>query len=52
MLLKDWHIVSVPASGQLDLAARRLEGDGWVLDLADGWHLVKNDDLHYTLSSN
>ncbi|WP_176628149.1 hypothetical protein [Mucilaginibacter sp. SG538B] len=52
MLLKDWHIVSVPVSGQLDLAARSLEGDGWVLDLADGWHLVKNDDLHYMLSSN
>jgi hypothetical protein len=51
MLLKDWHIVSVPVSGQLDMAALHLEGDGWTLDLKDGWHLVKNDELHYTLSS-
>jgi len=52
MLLKDWRIVSVPISGQLAMAARRFEGDGWTVDLADGWHLVKTDDLNYTLSSN
>ncbi len=52
MLLKEWHIVSVPVSGQLDMATRHLEGDGWTLDLTDGWHPVKNDDLHYTLSLN
>lgn len=52
MLLKDWHVVSVPVSGQLDMAARHLASGGWTLDLADGWHLVKNDELHYTLSSN
>jgi len=52
MLLKDWQIVSVPVIGKLDLAARHLEGEGWALELADGWHIVKNDDLHYTLSLN
>jgi hypothetical protein len=52
MLLKDWHIVSVPVSGRLDVAARHLAGDGWTLDLTDGWHLVQNDDLQYTLRLN
>ncbi|MBD1384617.1 hypothetical protein IDJ75_04945 [Mucilaginibacter rigui] len=52
MLLKDWHIVSVPVTGKLDIAARHLEADGWTLDLAEGWRLVKIDDLNYTLHLN
>ncbi|MCD8739299.1 hypothetical protein LT679_01685 [Mucilaginibacter roseus] len=52
MLLKDWRIVSVPVNGRMDVAARHLEGEGWTLDLAEGWHLIKIDNLHYTLSSN
>jgi len=36
----------------LDTAIRQIIGEGWTLELADGWHLVKTDRLHYMLSSN
>ncbi|MGY3212018.1 hypothetical protein [Mucilaginibacter sp. HD30] len=49
MLLKDWHIVTVPLTGVPDLPARHLAGDGWTLELAEGWQVIKTDTLNYTL---
>ncbi len=50
MLLKDWRTVTIPFGPLPDLTARQLSGDGWTLELAAGWQLVKTDDLHYKLT--
>lgn len=50
MLLKDWRRVTIPINQLPDLHARRFSGDGWTLELALGWQLLKTDDMHYTLS--
>jgi hypothetical protein len=38
LIAADWSKVTVPAPGKT--SARPLAGDGWTLDLKDGWGLV------------
>lgn len=52
MLLKDWHIITVPFSSPLNFDSKTIKEDGWTLNLAYGWRVIKTDDLHYTLKQD
>ena len=49
MLMKDWKIISLPASEELKQDGQLIEGNGWKLTLNDHWKLTKIDPLHFEL---
>jgi len=49
LLLKDWKAVTLSMEGFSHPDERSLTGQGWQLQLADGWHLEQGDALHYRL---
>lgn len=50
MLMKDWHIVTLPAEG-IRTTGDTVKGDGWQLILSSGWRLVRQDERHYVLEN-
>lgn len=49
MLMKDWKVVTLPASEGLTINGNIVEGKGWKLELNEHWETVKIDSLHSTL---
>ncbi|HLZ15890.1 MAG TPA: hypothetical protein VKQ08_02575, partial [Cyclobacteriaceae bacterium] len=49
MLMKDWKVITLPASEDLHANSGVIEGNGWKLVLKDHWELEKADPLHYKL---
>jgi hypothetical protein len=49
MLMKDWKVITLPASEDMRIAGPAVEGKGWKLQLNEHWEMVKTDPLHYTL---
>ncbi|MBB6131158.1 hypothetical protein [Mucilaginibacter lappiensis] len=50
MLMKDWKIITLPASEGLNINNRMIECNGWKINLNDGWKVSKVDALHYILT--
>jgi len=49
MLMKNWKIIVLPISESVNINDRIIEGNGWKINLNDGWKVIKADALHYKL---
>lgn len=49
MLMKDWKVITLPASEDMGINGSVFEGKGWKLQLNEHWAMVKTDSLHYRL---
>jgi hypothetical protein len=52
VLMKDWKVISLPASEDLNINGQTIEGKGWKLLLNEHWAVVKTDPLHFNLVKN
>ncbi|MEJ5996584.1 hypothetical protein WG904_19305 [Pedobacter sp. Du54] len=51
MLMKDWQVVHLPMNGtEPATTGNKISGDGWQMDLKEGWKIQKIDSLHYQLT--
>jgi hypothetical protein len=49
VLMKDWKVITLPASEGMNTSGRVIEGKGWKLLLNEHWEMVKADSLHFKL---
>ncbi|HWK04789.1 MAG TPA: hypothetical protein VNS58_14210 [Puia sp.] len=49
VLMKDWKVITLPASEGISINGRGIEGKGWKLLLNEHWEMVKADSLHFKL---
>jgi len=49
VLMKDWKVITLPASEDIRVNGGVIEGKGWKLQLNEHWEMVKTDSLHFRL---
>jgi hypothetical protein len=49
MLMKDWKVITLPASAGISISGQIVEGNGWKLLLNEHWEIAKTDSLHFKL---
>jgi hypothetical protein len=49
MLMKDWKVITLPASEGISNNGQVIEGKGWKLLLNEHWEMIKTDSLQYKL---